>query len=160
MLTHEHVHHLTKRNDSLAQKVEKLKGRAASLTKHGVHLLEVTAGAALGGMIQGMAKDQAHGPHFMKIPADLGIGVALNLAGALDLAGEEWSGHLANLGTGFLAAYFTDVGHSIGARKRETGSFFPAKGSAPQLPAAQVHGEVSPHQVAEQLLRQMQQAGG
>jgi hypothetical protein len=162
MLTQEHVHHLARRNDTLSQKIEKLKGRAASVTKHGVHLLEVTAGAALGGVVQGMSKDP-NGAHILKVPADLGIGIALNVAGLLDLAGEEYSPHLANVGTGFLAAYFSDLGFAIGKRKKDTGSFFPkhlgAGAGAPSLAA--VHGEVSPHQMAEALLQQMQarQAG-
>ncbi len=150
MITHEHVQHLTRRNDTLAQKVEKLKGRAASVTKHGVHLLEVTTGAVLGGVIQGMSKDP-HGAHILKIPADLGIGIGLNLASLLDLAGEEYSPHLASLGAGFIAAYASDWGHAVGNNKRTTGSFFKKGAGSPSLA-----GEVSPQQMAEAMLSQMQ----
>ena len=152
-MDHQHVKHLVKRNDTLAQKVEKLKGRAAAVTKHGVHLMEVTTGAVLGGVIQGMSKDPA-GAHILKVPADLGIGIGLNLAAFLDLAGEEYSPHLASLGAGFIAAYASDWGHAVGNNKRTTGSFF--KKSAAALPAAGVHGEVSPQAMAEALLHQMQ----
>ncbi len=154
MLTHEHVQHLTRRNDTLAQKIEKLKGRSAHVAKHAFTLLEVTAGAAAGGLIQGLAKDQSVGPRIAKVPADLGIGLALEFVGVLDLAGEEYSSHIANLGTGFLAAYFTDLGHAIGSRKRTTGHYFGPKATA-ALPA--VSGDVSPQQMAEALLSQMQQ---
>ena len=152
-MDHTHVKHLVKRNDTLAQKVEKLKGRATAVTKHGVHLLEVTTGAVLGGVIQGMAKDQHAGAYILKVPADLGIGIGLNLAALLDLAGEEYSPHLASLGAGFIAAYASDWGHAVGNNKRVNGSFF--KKSA-ALPAAAVHGEVSPQAMAEAILHQMQ----
>ncbi len=166
MLTHEHVQHLTRRNDTLSMKVDKLKGKAASITKQSVHLLEVTAGAALGGVIQGMAKDPTVGPHILKVPVDLGVGIALNLAAALDLAGSEWSSHLGNVGTGFLAAYFSDVGFKIGQHKVQTGSFFGKGATVPMLapgfaglpgglPPA-VQGAVSPQEVANQLFQNMQ----
>jgi len=157
-LTHEHVQHLAKRNSSLHAKVEKLKAKGATLTKHGVHLLEVTAGAALGGLLQGMMKD----PHLFRVPVDLGLGIGLNLAAALDVAGSEWSPHLANLGTGFLAAFATDKGFAVGTRKKTSGSFFGHGGPVGALPAgapAAVHGEISPQQMAANLIQRMQ-AGG
>jgi hypothetical protein len=134
-LTHEHVHHLVKRNDSLMSKVEKLKSRGAALTKHGVQILEVSAGAALGGLLQGAMKD----PHVARVPVDLAVGIGLNAAALLDLAGHEYSHHLANLGTGFIAAYASEKGFEIGLRKKTTGSFFGPKISAlpppPPMPA-------------------------
>ena len=154
MITHEHVQHLTRRNDTLAQKIEQLRHKGAKITEKGVRSLEVVAGAAIGGLLQGMAKDQEHGSHIFRIPTDLGLGIGLNLAGFLDLAGNEWSHHLNNLGDGFLGAYFSDLGFSIGKKKRETGSFFAAK-SSPALPAAAAAGDVSPQQMAEALLQQM-----
>lgn len=150
MLTQEHVQHLTRRNDTLAQKVDKLKGKAARVTKHGVQLLETLTGAALGGVIQGMSKDP-NGAHILKVPADLAIGVVLEVASVLDLAGEEYSSHLGNLGVGFLAAYASDFGHGVGLNKKETGSFFKKSGGAPALSS----GEVSPQAMADALLQQM-----
>lgn len=158
MITHEHVQHLTRRNDTLAQKIEKLRHKGAKLTEKGVRSLEVVAGAAIGGLIQGMAKDQVAGSHVFRIPTDLGLGIGLNLAGFLDLAGDEWSHHLNNLGDGFLGAYFSDLGHAIGNRKRTTGSFFPPKGAAGALPGVVAQGAVSPDQMAAHLLHQMQTA--
>lgn len=156
MLTHEHVQHLARKNDTLAEKVAKLKAKGAKITGKAVRSLEVVAGATLGGVIQGLAKDQEAGAHILRVPADLGIGLGLNLAGFLDLAGDEWSHHLNNLGDGFLGAYFSDLGFHVGKRKRESGSFFKPKTQG-ALPSAAAHGEVSPQAMAEALLSQMQQ---
>lgn len=149
------LEHLARRNDTLSQKVDKLKHKAARVTKHGVQLLEITAGAALGGVVQGMSKDP-HGAHIMKVPADLLLGLGLNVAAVLDLAGEEYSPHLGNVGTGFLAAYVSDLGFAAGKRKKDSGSFFASK-SAPALPSGvSASGDVSPQAMAEALLAQMQ----
>lgn len=162
-LTHEHVRHLHNQKQTLQQKIEKLKARGAHLTKHTVQAIEVFAGAAAGGVLQGLAKDQVTGARILHVPADLVIGGGLALAGMLDLAGDEWSGHLTNLGTGFIAAYATELGYGVGKRKRESGKWLGAK-TAAMLPAvgvpaapAVVHGAVSPQDVAQQLLNQMQQ---
>jgi len=155
MLTHEHVQHLAKRNDTLSQKIDKLRGKAARVTKHGVSVLEITAGAALGGVIQGMSKNP-DGAHIGPVPADLAIGLGLNLAAVLDLAGDEYSPHLGNVGTGFLAAFASDKGFSVGRNKRDSGSFFRKGLASGSAASAAVHGEVSADQVAAQLLRNMQ----
>ena len=152
MLTHEHVQHLARRNDTLAEKIAKLKHKGAKATGALIRTGEVIAGAALGGLIQGMSKDP-NGAHFLKVPVDLGAGIALKLAEVLDLAGTEWSSHLGNLGDGFFGAYFSDLGHSIGVRKAKTGSFFAAKNPGQLGPG--VAGDVSPQQMAAMLAQQM-----
>lgn len=160
-LTHEHVRHLAKRNDSLMTKVEKLKARGAHLTKHGVQILEVSAGAAIGGLVQGAMKD----PHVARVPIDLAIGVGLTAAAALDLAGKEYSPHLANIGTGFIAAYASEKGFEIGLRKKTTGSFFGPKISAafgvpmPPLPPAPVAASGDAAATAAALLAAQRQGG-
>jgi hypothetical protein len=145
----EHVHHLTRRNESLQQKIEKLKAKGSKAAQHGVETLEICAGAAIGGLLQGMAKDQDHGPHIFHVPADLALGLAGLGLGAFDVAGDS-SRDVANLGKGFLAAYATDFGHSIGQRKRLSGSYFPKKGA----PAAIAAGD--PQAMADAVLQQMQ----
>ncbi len=145
----EHVHHLTKHNESLKQKIEKLKSKGAKAAQHGVETLEICAGAAIGGLLQGMAKDQDHGPKIFHIPADLALGLTGLGLGAFDVAGD-YSRDVANLGKGFLAAYATDFGKAIGTRKRVAGSFFPKKGA----PAAIASGD--PQQMANAILQQMQ----
>jgi hypothetical protein len=154
-MTEAHVHHLARRNDSLQQKIAKLQGKAAKVVSHSVGTLEVAAGAALGGVLQGMSKKEG-GARIFHVPADLAIGLGLNIAGHLDLAGREWSGHLGNVGNGFVAAYFTEAGYAIGKRKRETGHFFQKKGTAALPAPAAAQGEVSPQAMAEALLHQMQ----
>jgi hypothetical protein len=135
---------------TLRQKVHALKARGASIAHRGVRTLEVGAGAALGGLVQGMSKDPK-GAHILHVPADLGIGLGLHLAGFLDLAGDEYSSHLNNIGDGFIGAYFSDLGFSIGKRKRETGKFLASKGAAPAL----AQGELSPQQMADAMLANM-----
>ena len=157
MLTHEHVQHLAKRNDTLQEKLAKLKHKAAKATGTLVRTGEVIAGAALGGLVQGMSKDP-NGAHFLKVPVNLGAGLGLKLLEVLDIAGTEWSPHLGNLGDGFLGAYFSDLGHSIGVRKAKTGSFFAAKGAGALPPG--MGADVSPQQMAAMLAAQMQARQG
>lgn len=146
----EHIAHLARRNESLQAKVDKLKAKGARVAQHATETLEILAGAAIGGALQGMAKDQEHGPRIAHVPADLAIGLtALVVGSGTDLAGE-YGKDVANLGKGFLAAYATDFGHAIGTRKRVTGSFFPKKGAPHAIAGA------SPQAMADAVLQQMQ----
>lgn len=161
-----HVAHVHRRNESLEAKIRRLKDKAAHAAEHGVRTVEVIAGAGLGGLIQGMAKDPSVGAKIFHVPADLAIGASLKLCGLLELAGEEYSDHLANFGDGFLGAYFSDLGFSIGAKRKATGSFFGPKNTAalppgppPGLPVAapaQAVAAGDPQALAAQLLQQMQ----
>lgn len=136
--------------------VAKYGKKFASLTAKSVEVLEIAAGAAIGGVIQGraMAKGQLHGARLLGLPADLAIGIGLELAGHFDLAGDEWSHHLNNFGAGFIAGYASDVGVTFGKKwvteghiplfeKQPVASALPAPGT----PVAK--GEVSPQQVAD-----------
>lgn len=146
----EHVAHLAKRNESLQNKIDKLKAKGSRVAQHATETIEIMAGAAIGGALQGMSKDQEHGPRILHVPADLALGLAgVVIGGATDLAGD-YSKDVANLGKGFLAAYATDFGHAIGTRKRATGSFFPKKGAPTGISGA------APQQVADAILAQMQ----
>jgi hypothetical protein len=149
-VTEAHVHHLARRNDSLSQKIAKLQGKAARVVGHSIGTLEVAAGAGLAGLLQGMSKSK-DGPRVFHVPADLAIGLGLQVACHLDLAGKEYSQHLGNVGNGFIAAYFTEAGYAIGKRKRETGTFFTKRLGAP----ATSSGDVSPQAMADALLAQM-----
>lgn len=145
----EHVHHLVRRNESLQAKIERLKAKGESVARHGVETLEICAGAAIGGLLQGMSKNP-DGPKLFHVPADLGLGLGLLVAGGLEVAGKEYSDHVSNLGKGFLAAYATDFGHAVGTRKKESGSFFHKSGKTLSS------GEASPQQMANAILQQMQ----
>jgi hypothetical protein len=150
------LHHIARRHHALSQRYENLKAKGAALTSRLVRSGEVVAGAAVAGVLQGMSKSPT-GPRIAHVPADLAIGLGLEAVAAFDLFGEEWSHHAGNIGTGFLAAYFTEAGFVIGKRKRDSGTFFGAKGGGGALPAAAVHGD--PAAQAEALLHQMQQRG-
>jgi len=154
-VTEAHLHHIAKRHDSLSRRYENLKQKGAKLTSRLVRSGEVVLGAAAAGVIQGMSKNP-QGPRIAHVPADLAIGLGLEAVAAFDLFGEEWSHHAGNLGTGFLAAYFTEAGFAIGNRKKLTGTFFGPKAlpAAPAPAAAAVHGD--PAATAEALLHQMQ----
>jgi hypothetical protein len=134
--------------------VAKYGKKIASLTAKSVEVLEIAAGAAVGGVIQGraIAKGQLHGARLLGLPADLAIGIGLELAGHFDLAGDEWSHHLNNFGAGFIAGYASDVGVTFGKKWVSHLPLFertptPAGLPAPGTPVAK--GEVSPAQVAD-----------
>jgi hypothetical protein len=160
-VTEQHLHHIAKRHESLSKRYEGLKAKGAKLTGRLVRSGEVVAGAALAGVLQGMSKNPA-GPRIAHVPADLAIGLGLEVVAAFDIFGDEWSHHAGNFGTGFLAAYFTEAGFAVGKRKRDSGTFFAGKVTAPlaapAAAAAAVHGDATAQ--AEQLLRQMQARQG
>lgn len=139
---------------TLAEKAARLRHRAARIAGHGVRTLEVASGAAIGGLVQGLSKS-ADGPHILKVPAELALGLGLHVAGFLELAGNEWSSHLNNFGDGFLGAYFSDLAFSIGRRKRDSGKWSLRGGSAAGLSAPAVQGEISPQQMAQALAQHM-----
>lgn len=138
--------------------VAKYGKKIASVTAKSVEVLEIGAGAAIAGVIQGreIAKGNLKGAHILGLPADLFIGIGLELAGHFDLAGEEWSQHLCNFGAGFIAGYASDWGVSFGKRWIEEGHLpllerkpVSQLASPPQTVAAK--GEVSPEQMADVL---------
>lgn len=108
---------------------------------------EVFAGAVVGGILQGKGLLKI-GP----VPADLTLGVVANGIAAMGWAGNRFSEDLGNFGDGLIAAYGADAGHAIGARWKATGSLLGHGGPAPG-PGPAVHGEVSPRQVADAILR-------
>jgi len=78
------------------------------------------AGAWLGGAIEG----RTGGGTVLRVPINLGVGALLLVAGHLDLAGAQWSGHLNNLGNGLVGSYVAATGYAFGKRWRETGKLF------------------------------------
>ena len=163
-MTHEHVAHQHKQILTLKEKAANVAQCGAVYAQKAVTTLEVLTGAALGGVLQGMAKNQERGARIGFVLLDLTIGGALELAGLLNLAGKEWSPHVANFGTGFLAAWAVDKGHQIGTNKRLGGSFFrhasaPAALAPGAAAAIAAHGAASPQQVAEAVLANMQGQG-
>jgi hypothetical protein len=130
--------------------VSKYGKKLATVTAKSVEVLEIGAGAAVAGVIQGRAIAQGHmeGARILGLPADLMLGVGLELAGHFDLAGEEWSHHLCNFGAGFIAGYASDWGVAFGKRWVSEGHL-PLLESKP-TPALS-KGEVTPEQMASVL---------
>lgn len=111
-VTHVSKAHLIRAQERLNQlqnRIAKFKDHAAKTTEKVVRTVEVGT-AALGiGMMQG----RMGSVEVMGVPAELGIGIALNLAGYFGVAGKH-SDHLCNFGDGALAAYLVTVGKGVG----------------------------------------------
>lgn len=73
---------------------------------------EVAGGAFAGGYIQG----RYNAPEWFGVPAEVAIGGGAVLAGLVEIAGEEGSRHVVELGKGFLAAYTSTNGRGRGKR--------------------------------------------
>ena len=153
-VTETHLHHMAKRHHSVLKKLEGIKGKLTHMTGRGVSVLEVAAGAWMGGVIEG----RTAGKTVLHVPLNLALGLATTAAGLLDLAGP-YSEHLSNLGEGMVASYTAAAGFAFGQRWRTTGKLF-ARGAAAPAPApaaAAAAGDLSPAQV-NQIIAQMQQA--
>jgi hypothetical protein len=160
MLTHEHVAHIHKQKESFRKRLEAYKERAKGATTKIVRTLEVTAGAAIGGVIQGKGTKidpttgKAHGPALLHVPIDLGLGLALNLAGYFNVTGDQ-SDHLNNLGDGFIGAYASNLGFHLGEHWRVTGHLFtnpaPTASLPPAAAAAMAAGAADPQRMAQMI---------
>jgi hypothetical protein len=164
-ITEEHLHHMAKRHHATMKKLDGLREKFSGVTERFVGTLEVGAGAWLGGAVEG----RTGGGTVLKVPINLGVGAVLLAAGHLDLAGDQWSGHLNNLGNGFIGSYVAATGYAFGKRWRETGKMFGGggqpwahpydngwpKGPAEVPPA--VHGDLSEAQMAN-IVQRMQAA--
>lgn len=94
---------------SVKNRIAKVQREAEERVEQAVRTLEV-AGAAFGvGVMQG----RTGGIEVVGVPLELGAGLALEVLGHLDFAGKM-SGHLINVGDGFLAGYATTLGRGVG----------------------------------------------
>lgn len=116
-ITEEHLHHMAKRHHATMKKLDGLREKFSGITERFVGTVETAAGAWLGGTIEG----RTEGGTILRVPYNLGVGVVLLAAGHLELAGSQWSGHLNNLGNGFIGSYLAAVGFAFGKRWKETG---------------------------------------
>lgn len=130
-----HVHqalaHTHQEKEKYKKKWEGIKESLGSKVEATVCLLEVGAGAYLGGLVEGRT-DQGT---FMHVPLNLAAGIALAGAGIAGAAGE-WSPHLTNLGSGFVASYAASAGFKFGKTWRGSGSLGAALKGAAGVPAA------------------------
>ena len=122
-ITEEHLHHMAKRHHATMKKFDGMRERIFGITERFVGTVETAAGAWLGGTLEG----RTEGGTILRVPYNLGIGVVLLAAGHI-AAGHskfEWqSGHLNNLGNGFIGSYLAAVGFSFGKRWKETGKLW------------------------------------
>ncbi len=153
-LGREHIQHLVRKGNALRARLDAVKERLEGATTKLVRSVEVGAAAVAGGIIQGKAGPK--GATVMKIPVDLGAGLALNVAGYFNAAGKH-SDHLNNLGDGFLASYLSSLGFGMGNHWRTTGKLFGGDSAQPQLPGAPpataAAGEIGPAQMADIISR-------
>lgn len=154
-LNEQHVHHMAKRLHQAHSKLAELRDRFAGATERFVSTLEVGGGAFIGGVIEGRTEG---GALFGHVPYNLAGGALLLAAGHLELAGEEWSDHLNNVGNGLLAGYIASKGYAFGKRWHDTGKFL-GGGSTPELPGAAVSGEFDPRAM-QGMVAAMNQAAG
>ena len=163
-ITEEHLHHMARRHHATMKKLDGLREKFAGVTQRFIGTIETGAGAWLGGTIEG----RTGGGTVLKIPINLGVGAILLAAGHLDLAGDQWSEHLNNLGNGFVTSYVAATGYAFGKRWKETGKMFGSGGHPwtdpydqtpgwQQAPAAQTQGDLSDAQMAA-IVARMQQA--
>jgi hypothetical protein len=151
-ITEEHLHHMAKRHHATMKKLDGIREKVAARLSGFVGTLETGTGAWLGGAIEG----RTGGGTVMKVPMNLGIGALLLAAGHLDLAGDQWSSHLNNLGNGFVGSYVAATGYSFGKRWKETGKIFGGGGhpwTHPYEAGPGVSGTLSEAQMAEVVQR-------
>lgn len=128
-ITAAHLHHMARRHHATMQKVVVIQERVAGIVQRSTSALETGAGAWIGGLLEGRTAGKSVGP----IPLNLGVGIVMLAAGHLTAAGKagvtfgdvgQLSGHLNNLGNGFIGSYLAAAGYAFGKRWRETGKVF------------------------------------
>jgi hypothetical protein len=160
-----HVTYLARQREALRERLNKFTRDRHRHVKAAVSVVEVAAGAAIGGVIAGRAGEG--GAHILRMPASLVLGGALIAGGVFASTGAGGafaaaSDHMVQLGTGFIAEFAGNWGYGVGQRWTRDGHLFGhgGGGGGGSLPAGGTKsaGELTPHQMAE-LVRQVQQAG-
>lgn len=83
---------------------------------------EVALSSFAFGLIQGKYKDKGGAVLFNTVPVDLFAGAAFHVLGLIPFA-RPYAHHLAALGDGALASFFTTTGYRVGERWSKGGSF-------------------------------------
>jgi hypothetical protein len=142
------AHSATQRAERAERREARKQARGETVAEKILQSGEVLAGAALGGILQGLGHEKL-GP----VPLDLLAGLAGNVAALWGVGGKH-AHDIGNVSDGFLAAFASDAGHAIGQRWKATGHLF-GHGS-PASPAGAppaVHGELDPRMVAQNIIR-------
>lgn len=137
-ITKAHLNRVAHRAEALQKRLARFKEQAAETTEKVVRTVEVGTMALGMGIVQG----RAGSVEVMGVPMELGVGVALNLAGYFGAAGK-YSDHLNNFGDGALASYLTTVGKGVGAAMKAKS----LGGGAPKQVTKGV-GDLSPEEIA------------
>lgn len=130
------------RYEGLKKRMERFKEKAEGTTEKVVRSVEVGTMALGLGIVNG----RSGSVEVMGVPLELGLGVALNVAGYFGAAGK-YSDHLNNFGDGALASYLTTVGKGIGVAMAQKSAL--AGGTPNQVTAAaKGNSDLSPAEIA------------
>lgn len=107
------------RAEALRSRLSGIRKKTEKVTENAVRTVEVSAASFGWGIVEGRFGDKLTGESAVSVagvPVALGLGLGLNLAGYLGLAGTRMSEHLHGFGDGFLAAYLTIRGVGVGSK--------------------------------------------
>lgn len=104
------------RLQGIQKRIAGIREKAEATTERLVAAAEVTGAAFAMGVLQGRTYDpvKKEAASIFGVPAELGLGIGLTGFALLGGAGKH-SSHLANIGTGCLAAYTSTLGRGVGA---------------------------------------------
>jgi hypothetical protein len=154
-ITEEHLHHMARRHHATMKKLDGIREGIRARAGFLFSTVETAAGAWLGGTIEG----RTGGTTVLRVPINLGLGAVSLALAHFHVAGEEWSGHLNNLGNGLIGSYLAAVGYAFGKRWKESGKIWGGHSwTQPygEVPPA-VHGDLSEAQMAA-IVQRMQAA--
>lgn len=141
-----HVHHLAKRLHEAHGKLDALTGKLSGYAQAALGTVEVSAGAFLGGALEGKTEG---GAFFGTVPYNLVAAAALLTVGHMNLAGDDYSEHISNVGSGLLAGWVASKGYAFGKGWHDNGfrGAFGGGGGSPALPPPVVQGSVDEAQL-------------
>ena len=159
-ITEDHLHHMARRHHATMKKLDGIRERSIAVAERFFGTFEIAGGSWLGGAIEG----KFDGATVLKVPVNLGIGAALLAVSHFNFPNSHWSGHLSNLGNGFIGSYLAATGYAFGKRWKDTGKLLGGGGHPwthpyDTAPAPAVQGDLSEAQMAA-IVQRMQQAAG
>jgi hypothetical protein len=159
-ITEEHLHHMARRHHATMKQLDGIKERIGGILGRSIGTIEYGLASWVGGALEG--KSDGGTIPIIKLPWNLGIGLAFLTVGHLELAGKH-SDHLNNFGNGLVGSFVAAEGYAFGKRWRDTGKLFGGGKGSPflhpyeEVPAGPVSGDLSQEQMAA-IVSRMQQA--